>query len=293
MQKWRHTQGIILLVVTTLIWGTTFPIIKSVVGNLTPSTLIATRFALAALAFIPFAHQFNLFLIRDGILLGAVFFVSLATQTIGMESISASRAGFIIGLNVILVPLFGPLLGQSVSIKIFLAAGLALSGLGVMCWEGGSLSIGDLWMFGCALSYAIYILLLDKVTLRHSSIPLTSVQLITVAILGGIWATSELTEQFSEIISAIRGNFSALLYLGVIATAATTWTQAVAQRRITAYETALLYALEPVFAAIFSFLLLRETLGFRGILGAVLVLAGMILSQRKDNHSSAMTKKSC
>ncbi|MBD2566019.1 MULTISPECIES: DMT family transporter [Nostoc] len=274
-QKYRHTQGIILLVATTLIWGTTFPVIKDVVSSLSPASLIAIRFAVAALVFVPFAGRPNARLVRDGVLLGFVFFTSLTSQTIGMETISANRAGFIIGLNVILVPLFGPLLGQRVPVRAFFSAGLALIGIGVMSWEGGALGIGDLWMFVCALSYAIYILLLDAVTSRHPPMPLTAIQLITVALLGGCWAAPEVREQFE----AISGNFNALLYLGLIGTAATTWTQAVAQRWVTAHETAVLYALEPVFAAIFSFLLLGETLGVRGWFGGGLVLTGMIMSQ--------------
>lgn len=274
-QKNLHTQGIILLVATTLIWGTTFPIIKNVVSTLSPASLIATRFAVAALAFVPFVGRPNARLVRDGLLLGFVFFTSLASQTLGMETISANRAGFIIGLNVILVPMFGPLLGQRIPIRAFFSAGLALTGIGVMSWEGGSLGIGDLWMFVCALSYAIYIVVLDAVTSRHPPLQLTAIQLITVALLGGCWAAPEVPEQYA----IISGNFNALLYLGLIGTAATTWTQAVAQRWVTAHETAVIYALEPLFAAIFAFLLLGETFGLRGFFGGGLVLIGMILSQ--------------
>jgi drug/metabolite transporter (DMT)-like permease len=70
-----------------------------------------------------------------------------------------------------------------------------------------------------------------------------------------------------------------LLYLGLIGTAIAIWTQAVAQRKISAAETAIIYTLEPVFAAVFSFWLLGETLGLRGLLGACMVLSAMILSQ--------------
>lgn len=150
-----------------------------------------------------------------------------------------------------------------------------------MSWENGSLNAGDVWMFGCALSYAIYILILDSVTQSHISIKLTAVQMFTVTILGLFWAISEFSNniQIQEIDSSSIG---IVLYLGVIATAGTTWTQAVAQKRVSAYDTSLMYTLEPLFALIFSFLLLNETLSLRGLFGAFLILSAMIVSQAKD-----------
>lgn len=274
--RFLRTQGIMLLVATTLIWGTTSPITKAAVGSLSPDVLTATRFAVAAIAFTPFAiRSLNARLVRDAALLGLLLFASVASQTIALKTISANRAAFIIGLDVILVPLFGPLLRQHVPARAFLAAGLAFTGIGLISWEGGALRVGDLWMFGCTLSYSIYILMLDAVTQHYPSMQLTAIQLLIVAALGTVWAIPDLLGQFG----AISANFYALLYLGLVATAATTWIQAVAQRWVTIHETALIYTLEPVFAAVFSFLLLGETLGTRGILGAGLVLVGMVLSQ--------------
>lgn len=276
-QRLLRIKGIMLLVATTLIWGTTSPITKNTLSSLSPATITATRFAVAALALAPFATRLNVRLVRDGALLGFLFFTSVVTQTIALETISANRAGFILCLNVILVPLFGPMLGQRVPLKALLAAGLALTGIGVISWEGGALCLGDFWMFGCALSYTIYILMLDTVTPRHPPVPLTALQLLSVTVLGAAWAAPQLPEQ----LKAISANFNALLYLGLVATAGTTWAQAVAQRCVAAHETALIYTLEPVFTAVFSFLLLGETFGTRGLLGAGLVLAGMVLSQSR------------
>lgn len=272
-----HRGGVLLLVVTTLIWGTTFPLLKDAVTSFAPSALIATRFAIAALTFMPFCRQLNPQLIRDGVILGVILFAAYTTQVIGLEFTSANRAAFITSLNVILVPILASLLGQSLVRNVAIAAVIAFAGIGVMSWEGGSLNIGDFWVFGCALSYAIYILTLQTFTSRHNSVALTAMQLIVVAILGLIWAAPILVTQ----ITAITANFGVLLYLGVIATALVTWTQAVAQRHVSATEAALLYTLEPVFAAIFSFWLLGESLGTQGLIGAAMVVAAMILSQIK------------
>lgn len=276
-KKALHTQGVMLLVAIALIWGTAFPLIRDAVGSLSPSALIATRFVVAAVAFVPCTRGLNAHLVRDGALLAFVLFATFATQAIGLETISANRAAFICGLNVVLVPLLGPLLGQRVPSRAFLAAGLALTGIGVMSWEGGVLGFGDLWMFGSALSYAVYILMLEVATLHHPPLSLTAIQLLIMAVLGAVWAAPELAGQ----LGAIGKNFIALLYLGLVATATTIGLQAVAQRWVPAHETALIYALEPVFAAVFSFWLLGERLGTRGLVGAGLVLAAMVLSQRR------------
>jgi len=270
-----HTRGILLLLVTTLIWGTTFPVIKQIMVSVSPMALVAVRFLLAALVFTPWLRQVNLQLLRDGMLLGSAYLASFVTLTIGMETISADRAAFVLSLNIILVPLFGLFLGQRLQAIAVVAAGVAITGIGIMSWEGGGLSLGDLWVFGSALSYAVYILLLETATLKHPPLALTAIQLAFVAEASVLWAAPEIMAQ----LPAIAAHWGQLMYLGLIVTATTTIAQAIAQRWVSAHETALIYTLEPVFAAVFSFWLLGEQLSRRGLAGAGLILAAMVLSQ--------------
>ena len=180
-----------------------------------------------------------------------------------------------------MVPLLGWLLGRGISLKIFAAALLAFSGIGVMSGQGGAMGWGDLWVLGCAFSYAIYILITEAVTAKHSPLQLTAVQLVTIALLGVIWTVSTLPlESLTQLVTQqLWPHWEALVYLGVIATALTTWTQVVAQRHLRATEAAILYSLEPVFAAVFSFWWLGERLSLREGIGALLVLTAMIWSQ--------------
>lgn len=277
--KFQHTQGIILLVAVTMLWGTTFPLVKETVVSLSPAALIAIRCALALSAFALHLRDLNPRLLRDGAILGLLLFASLATQSLALESISANRAAFIASLNVIVVPLLGQFLGQRVLVQTFLAAGLALSGIGVMSWEGGVLSVGDLWMLADVVSYATYILMLESVTAHHPPMSLSAIQILVVAVSAGLWAAPELVGQFE----AISTNFIPILYLALV-TAATTWLPTLAQNWVSAHETALIYTFEPVFAAGFSFWLLGEKLGVRGWVGAVLVLGAMVLSQSQMSH---------
>ena len=94
-------------------------------------------------------------------------------------------------MNVILIPLLGQLLGQPVLLTTLLAAGLALSGVGVMSWEDGVLSVGALWMVGDVLGYAAYIMTLEAVT-PHPPLSLTAVQISVIGVLAALWSAPEL-----------------------------------------------------------------------------------------------------
>ncbi len=275
-----QTVGVILLVLVTLIWGTTFPGVKIVTQSLTPAELVAARFLISAILFAPFLRGSSLALWRDALPLGALLFVTFLTQAVGIQSISSGRAAFITGLNVIFVPLALPFLGKFVPKVAFLAAFLALAGIGVMSLDAQTLkfSLGDLWTLGCAISYAAYILLLDRVSSRHSSLQLAGAQVMVVGVLAGLWALPGLLEH--GIPKALLGSsLLPVLYLGLIAAGLTTLLQTTAQKAVPVFQAAVIYSLEPVFAAVFSYWWLGEVLNLNGWIGAGLVLFAMILSQ--------------
>ncbi len=283
-----QTVGVLMLIVVTLIWGTTFPGVKIVTQSLTPAELVAARFLLSAILFLPFLKGSSLALWRDALPLGVLLFASFLTQAVGIQSISSGRAAFITGLNVIFVPLALPFLGKSVPKIAFLAAFLALAGIGVMSFDAQTLkfSLGDLWTLGCAISYAGYVLLLDRVSNRHSSLQLSAAQVLVVGILGGLWALPSLLEH--GIPKALYGSsLLPVLYLGLIAAGLTTLLQTTAQKAVPVFQAAVLYSLEPVFAAVFSYWWLNEVLNLNGWIGAGLVLLAMILSQIPTRETAA------
>ncbi|MEH2110693.1 DMT family transporter [Nostoc sp.] len=268
-------KGIILLIFVNIIGSTTFPLTKDIVDSLSPSALIATRFVIAAAVFTLNLRNINALLFRDGTVLGLLLFIFLAIETIALKTIPANRAAFIGSLNALIVPLLGWLSGQRVPLRTFLAAGVAVIGIGVMFWEGGELGIGDLLMFVDAFVYAAYILFLERVASRHPTLTLTSVQLLFIATIGVLWSNTQIINQFE----VIRQHWGAIFYLGLLATAAVIWLQTMAQQWVSSDEAALLFTLEPLFATIFSFWLLGEHLGIRGLIGAILVLVALLLSQ--------------
>lgn len=267
--------GVLLLVFVTLIWGSTFAIIKETIKTVPVPILLAIRFSFAALALLWVKPERKTLL--PGLILGLLSFAGYATQTVGMLTTTASKAAFITGLSVILTPIVGAIwLRQRVPLRAWLAAILALTGLGLMTLnpqEG--LVVGDFWVLATALAYALYIVYLGEIAAHHKPIVLTSLQIIVVALLSWGWAVPDLHVLKSLSTSAI----AAMLYLAIFATALVLWLQALAQRVVPAYAAALIFALEPVFAAIFAYFLLGETLSAQGWLGGALVVVAMIIGE--------------
>jgi drug/metabolite transporter (DMT)-like permease len=273
------TLGLTLLVLVTVIWGTTFPIIKDVVGQVSPGLLIAGRFLVAAVILVPWLSRVEKRLWLEGGALGVLLFFSYWTQVMGLTTIGSGRAAFITGLNVIMVPLLLPFLRQRVPWTAFVAAAVAIGGIGLMSLNGFTLefSVGDAWILACAVLYAVYIIVMDRLAAKYEALPLTAVQVATVCLCGLIFAAPELLAGAS--LEPLRTSWVQIVYLGVIATALTTLIQSYAQRFVPAFQTAVIYALEPVWAAVFSFWWLKEMLTAQGFAGAGLILVAMVLCQ--------------
>lgn len=266
-----------MLLLVTIIWGTSFPVLKDTLISVHPAVLIAVRYSIAAIALLPWLRNVSRLLLRDGALLGSILFLETMFALTGMETISASRSAFIVGLNVIGVPFLGVFMGRALSRRILLAAGLAVLGMSVMSWDGGGLSLGDGLTLASAVGIAAYIVLLEAIAPRHASLPLAAMQVWVVVVLSGIWALPEVLHHGIE----VGDRLPALLYLGLVVTIGPLWGQAMGQRWVPAHEAALLYTLEPVFATIFSILLLGEGLTRNGAIGAVCILMATGVSQMK------------
>jgi len=284
----KHSLGIVFIVVTTLILATIPVAIKEAIASLSAAIQFGIRFTIAAIILTPFVRNLNINLFRDGAILGILLFGIFATATIGLETICANQASFIFGLNMVFVTLFEILFRKLISIRSILAVIIAFTGMGVMSWDSGKPLIGDFWLLASAFCDAAYIIVLDKLSSQHSPIPLVTIQLWIVAILGILWAAPELTNvDWNKQIEAIQASSGVLIYLSLVATVIVILLQTFAQQWITASETALFFALEPVFGSIFAFLLLGETFSTRSFIGIVMVLIGiMLILIRPQIHES-------
>lgn len=283
-----HTLGLLLLVLVTALWGSTFAVVKELGELLPPAVLIAWRFLIATLALLPalaLARRQTAPppgvagrpLWRDGLILGAWLIAGYGTQTIALQTTGANRAAFFTALSVVLVPLWLTLAQRRpLPVGLWLALPLAVGGLALLSWEGGALVVGDAWALACAVTYAGFIIALERTASRHGALRFTLAQLLAVTALAWVWALLAEPGQLWPPAAA----WGPLLYLGVAATAVTTLLQTVGQRRVSAAEASLIYALEPVAAALFSFLLIGERIGPRGALGGLLVVVATVLGQR-------------
>lgn len=277
----RPSLGLLTLVIITLIWGSTFVVVKETIATVPPSLLLALRFSVAALLFVWVRPSRAALL--PGLILGVLSFASFATQTVGLLTTTASKGAFITGLSVILTPLLSALwFRHSVQLRAYLAALVALAGLALMSFTGvQGVTSGDLWILGTALFYALYIIYLGEVAPRHGALELSAVQFWPMALLSIIWALP----QMGQIGSLETRSVLSILYLGVIATALVSVLQVRAQRAVSAHVTALVFVLEPVFAALFAYVLLGETLGMWGWVGAGLIGVAMLLSELKAEQA--------
>ncbi|UQN07245.1 DMT family transporter [Deinococcus sp. QL22] len=293
-----HTRGVLLLILVTALWGSTFAVVKTLGEVLDPSVLIAWRFLIATVALAPALLLYrpaaqvvhNSFdgssLAKDGFILGLWLIAGYGTQTIALQTTGANRAAFFTALSVILVPVWLTFAQRRpLPLTLWGALPLAVLGLGLLSWEGGALVVGDLWALGCAVTYAGFIVTLERLAHRHAALPFTMAQLITVTVVAWLWAAIAAPDALWP----PREAWAPLLYLGIAATAVTTLLQTVGQRHVSAAEASLIYALEPVTATAFSYVLINERVGLRGALGGLLVVVATVLSQRAGNTPHAET----
>ncbi|OYT93474.1 MAG: permease [Burkholderiales bacterium PBB3] len=239
------------------------------------------RFIAAALM-LPFAVRAPKQAWRDGGVLGVIVLASYVAQAYGLEHISSNRSAFLTSLNVLMVPMLGFVLGARPSWLVWAAAALACVGIGLMSWEGGAHWWADAATILGALAYAIDVIILSKWAVRHNPKHLAATQVVWMAGLGGVWMVlaSVGTDSLATLPDRMDWQvFAGLVYLGVIATAGMLFLQAIAQRHVTADKAALVYATEPVFAAVFAWLWLGEALALQASIGAALVVIAVVMSE--------------
>ena len=272
---------VLLLLGVTAVWGTTFPLLKSLLVSLSGVEISALRFVIATLCVAPFLRRVPRHTWLDGLLLGALALVSYVAQAYGLEFISSNRSAFLTSLNVLMVPLIGAVLGARLSPRVLLCAVLACVGIGLMSWEGGANLKGDLATLVCALAYAFYTISLSGRAARHDLRQLAATQIAFMALLACAWliGATLIEAKPSNLLARAAPHWATLAYLGVFATAVMLFLQALGQRRVSADKAALVFAMEPVFAALAAWLWVGEMLSSRAALGGALVLTEVILSE--------------
>ncbi|MEO7804129.1 MAG: DMT family transporter [Actinomycetota bacterium] len=281
----RGVAAVAALVAVAAVWGLTFVMIKQAITDLPALEFLALRFffaaALLAVAFPKLSIPSHGSL-RPGILAGLALAAGYGFQTFGLKFIGATESGFITGMMVVFTPVIGGLVARTWPRPIAIAAVIMSSiGLILLFTQGrplvGGIGLGEVLTLGCAMSFAIHVVVLAKNSPNHDARTLAIIQMSTcavvftaLALLGQEWKLPTSQVVVALVVTSVGA--SALGFLVM------TW----ATQVLTETQTAVTLTLEPVFAGIAGVILLEEHLSPVGWLGAILIFAAMLAANARS-----------
>lgn len=279
------------LLLVAFVWGSTFVLVQSAIAFLEPFSFNGVRFFLAALLLggwlVLFEKkqlvQMDKKLLASGVIMGLFLFVGYAFQTAGLLYTTSSKAGFITGLSVVMVPVFSfMLLKVKPGMNAITGVSVATAGLYLLTMtDKVSLNIGDALVFVCAVGFALHIIFTGKYSSKYPALLLTVIQIATVAILSMVFALfTENWQQVFQLEVLLKGNvLGALIVTSLFATAIAFFAQTTSQKYTTPTRVALIFAMEPVFAAATGFIWANERLSYSAVIGCLLIFAGMVFAE--------------
>jgi drug/metabolite transporter (DMT)-like permease len=270
-------KGLVALILTSVLWGTSFPVIKTVMYYVNEYTYTWVRSLIAILGLTPYLlytyyrGRFSVSTAKGGLLAGIAYALGLWLQGWGTKYTTASNSAFITGLSVIYVHIYSATVMRRYSIKLFLALILSISGLYLLTTPTTGFNLGDLLVLAGSFMWALQIILVDRYS---GGDPL-------------IFTLFEMTPALTFLIpdvvfyGTISVSINVLLmitYLAFVCSNAAFALQVFGQRYVSPAVTAIVFLLEPVVAAILSYVLLGEVFTSIKALGASLILTAMFLS---------------
>jgi len=284
----RKLKADLLLICCSLIWGVTFVLVKDALADASVFVFLALRFSLATLLLIQmYGRELRIVGaggLRAGALIGACMFGGYAFQTAGLALTTPSKAAFITGFFVVLVPVLLAVFGsRRVSLWIWFGALSAFAGLYFVAVPPSGLAAlnrGDLLVLACAFLFALHVISIGHYTVRYSAGALTLIQVAVTALF-----TIVCVPLFA-LVGAERprllwtpGLIVAVIATGIFATALAFSVQVWAQQYTSANHAAIIFTMEPVFAGLTSFVFYHERLGRRSLVGAALILGGILVAE--------------
>lgn len=286
----RALKAHLLLVLITFIWGATFVVIKNALTDITPLFFNAVRMLLASVCLLIIfwkqVRKIRRAALWSGSLVGVFLWLGYEFQTTGLRLTTPSKSGFLTGVSVVLVPVFLAMFWKR-KVNRWTMAGVSAAFVGLLlmtvpagenAWaEWSSVNLGDMLTLACAVAFAFQIIHLGRATQVH---PYQQIAFLQAAVAAGLMFATVPVAESAAVVWSSRVIW-AIVLTGVLGTAVAFTVQAWAQQFTPASHTALIFSLEPVFAWLTSYVMLRERLGGRAAAGAGLILAGVLVSELK------------
>jgi drug/metabolite transporter (DMT)-like permease len=280
--------GLLALLLVTVVWGTTFPAMKLLSAQLDALQIIWLRFVIALAVLAPLWRGMLRHERRWGCALGLLLFFAFWLQIEGLARTSSNRNAFVTGLNVLMVPLIAmALLGRRYGWRLWAACAMACAGMALMFHENEPWNLGDTLTLASTVFYALYILALEECARRTAAHPLRATRMAAAQALVMALASTLLLlargggmDWLPHAAGRLPADaWVAVVYLGLLASVVVVTLQAWGQQRVDAMRSAIVFGLEPVFAALTAWALLGERLGWAGLCGATLIVAALVFSQ--------------
>ncbi len=285
----KKLRADILLILITMIWGASFPLMKIVLAYIPAYAYLTLRFLLAGIVLAVVFHRrlarLSWRALLYGCIIGLFMFGGMAFQVVGLYTTTASNSGFITGLNVVIVPMIAAVLLKKKPDRASLI-GVLMAFAGLFFLSGGlsfSFNSGDFLTFLCAICWALQIIAIDKFTESEDPVVLAVIQLFFVGIASSaFWMIADVGKPL--IIN--KTVIFILLFTAMLGSALGFGGQTIAQKYTTPAHTALIFTAEPVFAAIFAMVIpnaegVTEMPSLIKAVGCLLILSGMLISEMK------------
>jgi len=275
-----------ILMFCTVTWGFSFPTIKLALDYISPNAFIFLRFAATLIIFYAFYRkkikQFERKALIHGYILGVFLFIGFITQTIGLKHTTASNSAFITGTYIILVP-FAQISIVRIKPKIENIIGIVIVLCGLIMLTGISdtdLNSGDFLTLFCAVAFAFHIVYLDKYSKQSDTLTLVYGQYLAMTVLSFFSMILMEGVFYSEFKLEINGYLIFVtLFNGLFSTYIALFLAMKFQKYTTPVRAGLIYSLEQIFAVFFAYWILSEMMGKTQIIGAVIILGGIVFSE--------------
>lgn len=284
MSSWKAE---LMLLLMTIIWGATFLFTKIGLDATGPYFYLVLRFSLAvALTFIFFFNKLNFKdkkLLKNGIILGSIFGIGFILQTKGLEFTSIQKSAFITGLTVVLTPFTFKILTKK-KVLLFSKIGVVIAFIGLYIFtdpDFSDINKGDVYTFLSTFCWATFIPLIDKFT-NNNNTPNLTINLVFLQLTSMLIVVTSGFFIFEFQFFYIDWNYNliqSVLFNGVVASFILMFIHTNFQKHTTPVKAALIFSLEPIFAALFAFIFLNEFLSSTESLGASILFFGVLTSE--------------